>query len=137
MKISEMIKELAYTMSVNGDQELVIMTDGKRYPIIEVYTDDEYELYLEGYEGKEYTFAVTGLFNTVAKNEEEATNLFTEADFGELKDVTIKGFEFFVNTCTMKIAGYFSVMETDAICANKRFNEADFGELFYVDGVLV
>lgn len=49
MKISEMITILEETMKENGDQELVIMTDGNRYPVIDVYTDDEYELYLEGY----------------------------------------------------------------------------------------
>lgn len=49
MKISEMIKVLEETMKCNGDQQLVIMTDGNRYPVVEVYTDDEYELYLEGY----------------------------------------------------------------------------------------
>ena len=49
MKISDMINELTEAMEMNGDQELVIMTDGNRYPVIEVYTDDEHELYLEGY----------------------------------------------------------------------------------------
>ena len=49
MRISQMIEILKETMETNGDQELVIMTDGNRYPVIEVYTDDEYELYLEGY----------------------------------------------------------------------------------------
>jgi hypothetical protein len=49
MKTSEMIKILEATMETNGDQELVIMTNGNRYPVIDVYTDDEYELYLEGY----------------------------------------------------------------------------------------
>lgn len=49
MKISKMIEELQKIMEMNGDQELVIMTDGNRYPVIEVYTDDEYELYIEGY----------------------------------------------------------------------------------------
>ena len=50
MKISEMIKELQETLKENGDQTLVIMVDGDRYPVIEVYTDDEEELYLEGYD---------------------------------------------------------------------------------------
>ena len=49
MKISEMINILKETIEINGDQELVIMVGGNRYPVIEVYTDDEYELYLEGY----------------------------------------------------------------------------------------
>lgn len=49
MKITEMIGILQETLKTNGDQELVIMTDGNRFPVIEVYTDDEYELYLEGY----------------------------------------------------------------------------------------
>ena len=49
MKISEAIKELDETLKENGDQTLVIMVDGKRYPIIEIYTDDDEELYLEGY----------------------------------------------------------------------------------------
>ena len=49
MKISEMIEHLQYTMEMNGNQELVVMTDGNRYPIIEIYTDDETELYIEGY----------------------------------------------------------------------------------------
>ena len=36
-------------MKTNGDQELIIMVEGKRFPIIEVYTGDDKELYIEGY----------------------------------------------------------------------------------------
>lgn len=49
MKISKMIKTLKEILKENGDQDLVIMVGGNRYPVINVYTDDECELYLEGY----------------------------------------------------------------------------------------
>lgn len=49
MKTSELIAELEEAKEYNGDQELVIMVGGNRYPVIEVYTDDEEELYIEGY----------------------------------------------------------------------------------------
>lgn len=49
MKISEMIEIFNDTMKMNGDQEVVVMVDGNRYSDIEVYTDDEKELYIEGY----------------------------------------------------------------------------------------
>lgn len=49
MKTSEMIVALTETLAMNGDQELVIMVNGDRYADIEVYTDDEKELYIEGY----------------------------------------------------------------------------------------
>ena len=50
MKTSELITILNETLAYNGDQNLVIMVNGKRFAEIEVYTDDEEELYLEGYE---------------------------------------------------------------------------------------
>lgn len=49
MKISKMIEELNEIMKTNGDQEIIIMVEGKRFPIIEIYTDDDKELYIEGY----------------------------------------------------------------------------------------
>ena len=49
MKASELSKILAEDVKENGDRELIIMVDGYQYPVIEVYSNDEYELYLEGY----------------------------------------------------------------------------------------
>ena len=50
MKTSEIIEKLNEAMKTNGNQEIIIMVEGKRFPIIEVYTDDEIELYIEGYD---------------------------------------------------------------------------------------
>lgn len=50
MKTSELIEQLKEAMTYNGDQELVIMVDGKPFQEIELNCPgDDAPLYIEGY----------------------------------------------------------------------------------------
>lgn len=49
MKISEMIAVLKDTLSMNGDMDVVIITNGEIYDNIDFNCTDDSPLYIEGY----------------------------------------------------------------------------------------